>query len=151
VSSVDSHTSRRSRPSWTWCLPARTTPPAGQAAIASRGLPGKHASARHATEEPVSPRIRHRLPWLLIGLAGAIAAAGVVGLFESELEEQVLLAFFVPGIVYMADAVGTQTEALVIRGLSVGVSIRRIMQREFVTGVLVGVTAIHEQLRTAAT
>jgi magnesium transporter len=74
-----------------------------------------------------------------------------VGLFESELEEQVLLAFFVPGIVYMADAVGTQTEALVIRGLSVGVSIRRIMQREFVTGVLVGVTAIHEQLRTAAT
>jgi hypothetical protein len=60
-------------------------------------------------------------------------------LFESELEEQVLLAFFVPGIVYMADAVGTQTEALVIRGLSVGVSIRRIMQRELVTGVLVGV------------
>jgi magnesium transporter len=45
----------------------------------------------------------------------------------------------VPGIVYMADAVGTQTEALVIRGLSVGVSIRRIMQRELVTGVPVGV------------
>jgi magnesium transporter len=97
------------------------------------------SSARHATEEPVGPRLRHRLPWLLIGLAGAIAAAGIVGLFESELEEQVLLAFFVPGIVYMADAVGTQTEALVIRGLSVGVSIRRIMQRELVTGVLVGV------------
>ena len=32
-----------------------------------------------------------------------------------------VLAFFVPGVVYMADAVGTQTEALLIRGLSVGV------------------------------
>jgi magnesium transporter len=97
------------------------------------------SSARHATEEPVLPRLRHRLPWLLLGLAGAIAAAGIVGLFESDLEEQVLLAFFVPGIVYMADAVGTQTEALVIRGLSVGVSVRRIMLRELVTGVLLGV------------
>jgi magnesium transporter len=97
------------------------------------------SSARHATEEPVLTRLRHRLPWLLVGLAGAIAAAGIVGAFERDLEEQVLLAFFVPGIVYMADAVGTQTEALVIRGLSVGVSIRRILQRELVTGALVGV------------
>jgi magnesium transporter len=46
---------------------------------------------------------------------------------------------FVPGIVYMADAVGTQTKALVIRGLSAGVPVRRIMQRELVTGGLVGV------------
>jgi magnesium transporter len=97
------------------------------------------SSARHATEEPVLTRLRHRLPWLLVGLAGAIAAAGIVGAFEHDLEEQVLLAFFVPGIVYMADAVGTQTEAIVIRGLSVGVPIRRILQRELVTGALVGV------------
>jgi magnesium transporter len=62
-----------------------------------------------------------------------------VGVFERDLEEQVLLAFFVPGIVYMADAVGTQTKALVIRGLSAGVPVRRIMQRELVTGGLVGV------------
>jgi magnesium transporter len=36
----------------------------------------------------------------------------------------VLLAFFVPAVVYMADAVGTQTEAIVIRGISVGVRAR---------------------------
>ena len=32
------------------------------------------------------------------------------------------MAYFIPGIVYLADAVGTQTEALVVRGLSVGVA-----------------------------
>ncbi|HEY9375731.1 MAG TPA: hypothetical protein VIQ02_01380 [Jiangellaceae bacterium] len=55
-------------------------------------------------------------------------------MFERTLEEQVLLAFFVPGIDNLADAVGTQAEALVIRGLSVGVPVTRILQREFVTG-----------------
>jgi magnesium transporter len=97
------------------------------------------SSARHATEESVGPRLAHRLPWLLFGLAGAVAAAGIVGAYERELDRRVLLAFFVPGIVYMADAVGTQTEALVIRGLSVGVPIGRIVRRELLTGVLVGV------------
>lgn len=96
------------------------------------------AAARSASQESVLRRLWHRLPWLLIGLAGATLAAGVVGAFEAELERQVLLAFFVPGVVYMADAVGTQTETLVIRGLSVGVGIRRVVLRELLTGLLVG-------------
>jgi magnesium transporter len=57
-----------------------------------------------------------------------MASAAIVGAFEEQLEDNVLLAVFVPGVVYMADAVGTQTEALVIRGLSVGVSIRAILR-----------------------
>jgi magnesium transporter len=94
--------------------------------------------ARRATEEPVRRRFWHRLPWLLVGLAGAMAAAGIVGSFEDKLATNVTLAFFLPGIVYMADAVGTQTETLVIRGLSVGVSLRRVVRREVATGLLVG-------------
>lgn len=97
------------------------------------------SSVRHATEEAIPRRLWHRLPWLLIGLAGAVAAAALVGNFQRQLEANVLLTFFVPGIVYMADAVGTQTEALVIRGLSVGVPIGRILRRELVTGISVGV------------
>jgi magnesium transporter len=65
-------------------------------------------------------------------------AAGILGVFEQELERQVLLALFVPGVVYMADAVGTQTETLIIRGLSVGVGIGRVARREIITGLLVG-------------
>jgi magnesium transporter len=95
-------------------------------------------SARGASTERVRRRLWHRLPWLLIGLAGAMIAAAIVGAFEGELEAQVTLAFFVPGIVYMADAVGTQTETLMIRGLSVGVPIGSVVRRELVTGLLIG-------------
>jgi magnesium transporter len=97
------------------------------------------ASARLASTETIRRRLWHRLPWLLIGLAGAVLAAVVVGGFEAALEENVELAFFLPGIVYLADAVGTQTETLVVRGLSVGVSIRDVVGRETVTGLVLGV------------
>jgi magnesium transporter len=94
--------------------------------------------ARQAAEEGVSRRFWHRLPWLVVGLAGAMASAALVGAFKEQLEQNVLLAIFVPAVVYMADAVGTQTEALVIRGLSVGVSVGAILRRELVTGVAIG-------------
>lgn len=94
--------------------------------------------ARAASEEPVFRRFWHRIPWLLFGLAGAFLAADIVGAFERQLRTNVILAFFIPGIVYLADAVGTQTEALVIRGLSVGVAIGRVVRREIFTGLLVG-------------
>jgi magnesium transporter len=94
--------------------------------------------ARRAVEEVVTRRLWHRLPWLLIGLLGAMASAVIVGAFEHQLDKKVLLAFFVPAVVYMADAVGTQTETLVIRGLSVGVSLGPIVRRELLTGTLIG-------------
>ena len=97
-------------------------------------------SARASSGEAVRRRLRHRLPWLLLGLAGAMLAAVIVSGFEEDLNEQVMLAFFVPGIVYMADAVGTQTETLVIRGLSCGVSIRSVARREVLTGLVIGAT-----------
>jgi magnesium transporter len=94
--------------------------------------------ARQAAEEDVRRRFWHRVPWLVVGLTGAMASAALVGAFEDQLEQNVLLAIFVPAVVYMADAVGTQTEALVIRGMSVGVSIPAILRREFATGLAIG-------------
>ncbi|MBB1025219.1 magnesium transporter, partial [Dietzia sp. DQ12-76] len=94
--------------------------------------------AQTTTVEPVLQRLWHRLPWLVVGLVGALLAAGVVGGFEAVLAEHVLIAFFVPGVVYLADAIGTQTEALVIRGLSLGVGIRQVAGREILTGILLG-------------
>lgn len=102
------------------------------------GYVASTASARHALDEPVRTRLWHRLPWLVIGLMGSAAAAGLVDGFAETLASDVRLAFFIPGIVYMADAVGTQTEALVIRGLSVGVSVRRVFATEALTGLLIG-------------
>jgi magnesium transporter len=95
--------------------------------------------ARTAAEEVVGRRLLHRLPWLMAGLAGAMASAVVVGAFERQLDSVVLLAFFLPAVVYMADAVGTQTETVLIRGLSVGVHMRQVLRREAVSGMVIGV------------
>lgn len=102
------------------------------------GFLGSAATARSAATESVQLRLWHRLPWLLVGLAGALVAAVIVSAFERQLAEEVLIAFFIPGVVYLADAVGTQTEALVIRGLAAGVGIGRVAAREALTGVLLG-------------
>ena len=103
------------------------------------GFLARTDQARSAAEETVGRRLWHRLPWLALGLLGAMLSAGIVGAFEEELSRQVLLAFFVPAVVYMADAVGTQTEAVIIRGISVGVPLRRVVARELTTGLVIGV------------
>lgn len=104
------------------------------------GFLKQNSRARTTSEEPVLQRFLHRLPWLLLGLVGAILAAQVVGGFERQLSELVLLAFFMPGIVYLADAVGTQTETVVVRGLSLGIPIRRVLGQEIFTGLMIGLT-----------
>jgi magnesium transporter len=103
------------------------------------GLLRGASEARSASQEPVARRFLHRIPWLFVGLIGALLFADIVGAFEEQLKETLVLAFFVPGIVYLADAVGTQTETVVVRGLSVGVRLRRVVARELVTGLLIGV------------
>lgn len=96
------------------------------------------ARARSAAEEGIARRLWHRMPWLVIGLLGAMASAVLMGAFEDRLQENVLIALFVPAVVYMADAVGTQTETLLIRGLAVGVKVRKILARELITGAIIG-------------
>jgi magnesium transporter len=93
---------------------------------------------RSATIESVPRRVAHRLPWLLVGLVGATLAAMIVSGFEQQLSASVVVAFFLPGVVYMADAVGTQTETVVVRGLSVGVPIRKVAPKEALTGLIIG-------------
>ena len=96
------------------------------------------SAARSASTEGVGRRLVHRLPWLLVGLCGALLAAVIVSAFGQRLEEQVLIAYFVPGVVYIAAAVGMQTETLAIRGLSLGVGIRGVAVRELLTGAALG-------------
>ena len=103
------------------------------------GLRSSTSLARAAAEEPVTRRLWHRFPWLLIGLLGAMLSAGIVSAFEEQIRDEVLLALFVPAVVYMADAVGTQTEAVVIRGMAVGVPIGRVLWRELGAGAIIGV------------
>jgi magnesium transporter len=60
-----------------------------------------------------------RLPWLVVGLLGGVGAAMIIELFEATIELHVLIAAFIPAVVYIADAVGTQTQTLFIRSMAI--------------------------------
>lgn len=97
--------------------------------------------AREAIESPPIRRARDRLPWLLIGLVGSMIATWVVARYEQALQDRVAIAFFVPGLVYLADAIGTQTEAVAVRGLSLSHSrLSSLVAGELRTGLLIGIT-----------
>lgn len=95
--------------------------------------------AREAIEAPPLRRARHRLPWLIIGLLGSMVATFIVARFEQALSSKVAIAFFVPGLVYLADAIGTQTEAVAVRGLSLShAGLAHLVGGELRTGLLIG-------------
>lgn len=70
------------------------------------------------TKENMSLLIEHRLPWLVVGMLGGIGLTLVSAKFEHLLSKNIALAFFIPVIVYMADAVGTQTQTVFVRNLN---------------------------------
>jgi magnesium transporter len=103
------------------------------------GIEREAAQARHAIEDPPLRRARHRLPWLAVGLGGSALATAAMASFESTLRETVAVAFFVPAIVYLADAIGTQTEAIAVRRLSLTRGgIAHLLAGELRTGLLLG-------------
>lgn len=69
-------------------------------------------------EIPLIKSVINRSPWVIIGLFGGLMAASIIGQFEAVLEKEVLLVAFVPLIVYIANAVGAQTQTLYIRDLA---------------------------------
>ena len=103
------------------------------------GVRRESSHAREALEEPPARQAIHRLPWLLLGFAGCAAATLLVARFERALQAHVAIAFFIPGLVYLADAIGTQTEAIAVRGLSLSrVSLKRLLAGELFSGMLIG-------------
>jgi magnesium transporter len=102
------------------------------------GVLAASSPARLSMRESVGRRFARRLPWLLVGLVGVMAAGDLVAAFEAGLRRHLVLAFYLPGVVYLADAVGTQTETLVVRGLSIGTPLGRVVGHEAATGLLIG-------------
>jgi magnesium transporter len=87
--------------------------------------------------------IRSRLPWLVVGVLGGTMAAGLIGNFEKLLSEYIVLAFFIPVMVYMSDAAGTQSEALLIRSMALEpkMSVRAYFLREVQVAAVIGLVS----------
>jgi magnesium transporter len=105
------------------------------------GILGKSEAAKEALTAPPHRRALYRLPWLLVGMAGSALATVMMARFEAALAVHIAVAFFIPGIVYLADAVGTQSEAVAVRGLSLtGGDLVPLLAGELGTGILIGAT-----------
>jgi magnesium transporter len=91
---------------------------------------------------PAKRLIKARLPSLIIGLVGGLLAAYVVRGFEDILSSYLTLAAFIPVIVYLSDAVGTQSQTLIVRmiALEPNFSFRNYMSREIKIGSILGIT-----------
>lgn len=83
--------------------------------------------------------LRARVGWLLVGLIGGMLAAWVTHQFSTLLEAEILLAFFIPLVLYLSAAVGGQAGMLFIRSLAVErVRLHRYFLRELRFGVFLG-------------
>jgi magnesium transporter len=105
------------------------------------GILGRSEAAKAALTAPPHRRAAYRLPWLLVGMAGSALATMMMARFEAALAAHIAIAFFIPAIVYLADAVGTQAEAVAVRGLSLsGGALPPLLAGELGTGMLIGLT-----------
>ena len=90
-------------------------------------------------KERISLMIEHRLPWLLIGLVGGVLLTIFLSSFEELLERNIQLSFFIPVIVYMASALGSQTGSVYIRNLGrEKVRLSRYFVKEILFGIMLG-------------
>jgi magnesium transporter len=89
--------------------------------------------------ERVRDAVRSRIPWLLFGLVAGLFLSVISSQFEGTMRETIALAFFPPVIAYIADSVGTQSEAIAIRAFALReVEYGAYLRRELGVGVVVG-------------
>ena len=103
------------------------------------GIATHEQGAEAALEASVVNRFARRLPWLVFGLlASSLITLVMVG-FEHTLSQNVAAAFFVPALVYIAGAIGTQAVSVSVRSLSMqDVEIGPLLRDELVIGLAIG-------------
>lgn len=87
---------------------------------------------------------KRRLPWLIMLLFLGLLSGSIISIFEGTVSQVVALTFFMPMIAGMTGNTGTQSLAVVIRGLGPQTkmnrkTITRLLWRELLVGVIIGV------------
>ncbi|MRX71988.1 magnesium transporter [Bacillus lacus] len=83
-----------------------------------------------------------RLPWLILLLFIGLVSGSIISFFEGTLEKVVALAFFMPMIAGMTGNTGTQSLAVVVRGLVTREvdrnTVLKLLGRELGVGLIIG-------------
>ncbi|MEO8886690.1 MAG: magnesium transporter [Mucilaginibacter sp.] len=88
--------------------------------------------------------VKKRIGWLVILFLGEMLTATAMGYFEHAIEKAVVLALFIPLIISSGGNSGSQASTLIIQAMALGevtvVDWWRVMRREIVSGLMLGVT-----------
>ena len=79
-------------------------------------------NADESVQTGIRSSIKLRMPWLLLNLGTAFAAAAVVGLFESTVAKAALLAAFLPIVGGQGGNAIIQTVTIVVRSIALAIS-----------------------------
>ena len=84
--------------------------------------------------------LKNRLPWLIIGLFGGFLMSRTITSFESTLAENLILASFIPLVVYIGAAVQTQIGYFIVRDLAFNPKLNFLFYafRQFKVVLLIG-------------
>ncbi|PIZ30956.1 MAG: magnesium transporter, partial [Alphaproteobacteria bacterium CG_4_10_14_0_8_um_filter_53_9] len=99
------------------------------------------------TDDLFAPAIetaQHRMPWLIINLGTAIAAAAVIALFEESIAKLTVLAVLMPIVTSMGGNATTQTQTVIIRALALGQITKQnglaLLKKELTVGSMKGLS-----------
>jgi magnesium transporter len=100
----------------------------------------RHSKEIESIDTSISKLVKVRFPALFLGLIGGLIAASIVTNFEDILNSYIILASFIPVIVYLTDAIGTQSQTLVVRLLALepDFPILKYVVREVKIGLVLG-------------
>lgn len=106
------------------------------------GVQIPHMDGADLSNIPIFSLFQRRFPWLIVGLLGGMGAAFVVEYFERASVSEVLIIAFIPAVVYIADAVGSQTQTIFIRALALEekLDVKRYAWREARVGFLLALS-----------
>lgn len=103
------------------------------------GIWRNNIQARSAMEGSAWKRVIDRMPWLVLGLLGSVIATWIMAKYEETMQARLAVAFFVPAVVYIASAIGTQTGAVAVRGLSLSrAPLKQLLKGEMFIGLMIG-------------
>ncbi|AXF57105.1 magnesium transporter [Salicibibacter kimchii] len=108
---------------------------------------GEFSAVRGATDEDVTAfqAAKKRAPWIVLLMFLGMITASTIEQFEETLEAIVLLAVFIPLIMDSAGNTGTQSLAVIVRGLATGSldkkGVAKTLWREFKTGMMIGLAS----------
>ena len=92
-----------------------------------------------ALNAPLYDRFRLRAPWLVFGLFASSIITLVMAGFEQSLSTNLTVAFFVPALVYISGAIGTQAVSVAVLGLTGDhIAITRLLRDELIIGMAIG-------------